>query len=83
MYEEFKEEYYNKWFQYVLYHPDKPWDYDWLSKNPNITLDIVQNYPNKPWSYLWLSQNPNITWEIVQNNPDKSWDYDGYLKIQI
>ena len=49
--------------------------YRWLSDNPNITWDIVQNNPDKPWDYRWLSNNPNITWDIVEANPDKPWNY--------
>ncbi len=56
-------------------NPDKPWDYYWLSQNPNITWEIVRDNPDKDWDYTMLSQNPNITWEIVQNNTDKPWDY--------
>jgi hypothetical protein len=44
-----------------------------LSKNPNITWEIVQANPDKPWYFGWLSRNPNITWEIVQANPDENW----------
>ena len=51
-----------------------------LSKNPNITREIIKNNPDKPWDYYWLSQNPNITWDIVQNNPNKSWDYSLFSK---
>jgi hypothetical protein len=47
-----------------------------LSRNPNITWEIVQANPDKPWDFVWLSANPNITWEIVQSNPDKPWNYD-------
>ena len=46
--------------------PENFWDFGWLSKNPNITWEIVQANPDKPWSYSMLSRNPNITWEIVQ-----------------
>ena len=81
MYDEFKEEYCNIWFQYVLDHPNKSWNYNqfWnyiiLSQNPNITWEIVQNNPDKDWDYYCLSKNPNITWDIVQQNPDKQWGY--------
>jgi hypothetical protein len=34
----------------VKNNPDKPWDWDWLSKNPNITFDIVKDNPDKPWN---------------------------------
>jgi len=65
----------NKWFQYILDHPEKKWDYYWLSMNPNITWEIVQENPRKPWEYYWISTNPNITWKIVQENPRKPWKY--------
>jgi hypothetical protein len=60
----------------VKNNPDKEWNYDWLSINPNITWKIVQNNPDKEWNYDWISSNPNITWKIVNNNPDKKWNYD-------
>ena len=31
----------NNWFDYIKHHPDKPWGYNCLSENPNITWDIV------------------------------------------
>jgi len=46
-----------------------------LSKNPNITWDIVKENITKPWNYASLSTNPSITWEIIQANPDISWSY--------
>ena len=54
-----------------------------LSKNLNITCDIVQVNLDKPWDYYWLSSNKIITWDIVQANPDKPWDYDKLSKNQI
>jgi len=41
--------------------PNKPWDYIWLSKNPNITFQDVLENPELPWNYDTLSKNPNIT----------------------
>ena len=46
-----------KWFQYILDHPDKQWNYEDLSRNPNITWEIVQANPDKPWDYDNLSIN--------------------------
>lgn len=50
-------------------------DYNRLSKNPNIDLEIIKKNPNKSWDYEYLSKHPNITWEMVKNNPDKNWNY--------
>ena len=56
-------------------NPDKPWNWYWLSANPNITMEIVAANPDAPWDWSWLSENPNITWEIVAANPDAQWDW--------
>jgi len=31
-----------EWFQYIVDHPDKPWDYSGISYNSNTTWEIVQ-----------------------------------------
>ena len=41
-------------------YPDKPWDWDGLSSNPNITWEFVQANPNKPWEWVYLHFNSNI-----------------------
>ena len=66
------------YFDFIKNNPEKPWNWGWLSKNPNITWDIVQANPKKPWDWGWLSENPNITWDIIQANPEKSWNW-GWL----
>lgn len=52
------------------------WDFKALSKNPNITWEIImKNFYHPitgvalPWDDVEISHNPNITWEIVMNNP--------------
>ena len=62
-----------KWFQFIKTNPDKPWDFWSLSRNPNITWDIVKANPDKPWDFWSLSGNPNITCDIVKANPDDRW----------
>jgi hypothetical protein len=64
--------------QAIKTFPENFWDFDMLSRNPNITWDIVKANIDKPWCFFYLSQNSNITWEIVQNNPDKNWCF-GWL----
>src|SRR5690348_154197 len=40
--------------------PDQPgWDWYWISRNPNITWEIVNSHPDWPWSWNGLSRNPN------------------------
>ena len=43
--------------QDVLANPDKPWAWEWLSMNPNITIQDVLANPDKPWNWKYLSLN--------------------------
>ena len=62
-------------FNFIKKHFDKPWNFYYLSKNPNITWDIVEANPDKLWNWYGLSKNPNITWDIVEANLDKDWNW--------
>lgn len=43
---------------------NKNWEY--LSRNPNITFEIVKYFPNKPWDYFNVLRNINpITYDIL------------------
>ena len=44
-------------------HPDKPWDWGVLSKNPKLNIDIIINNLNKSWDWSWTS--------ISENNMEK------------
>jgi hypothetical protein len=60
----------------VLANPNKPWDYEMLSRNQNITLKDILANRQIPWNYKALSwKNPNITMEIVLAYPEIPWDY--------
>jgi len=62
---------YNHLYILLQLYPDKDWSWYWLSRNPNITWEIVCSDQDKPWDWSGLSENPNISWEIVCSNPDK------------
>ena len=36
---------------YIEKHPDKPWDWNWISCNPNLTMDYIEKHPDKPWDW--------------------------------
>ena len=67
----------NYWFKFFANNTHKPWDWEWLSQNPIITMDIEEANPDKPCHWYALNANPNITWEIVEANPDKPWSWNG------
>ena len=56
-------------------YPNKPWDWQGISQNPNITMSIIEKYPNKPWDWQWISRNPNITMSIIEKYPNKPWNW--------
>ena len=64
-----------KWFQYILDHPDYPWNYPQLCKNPNVTWELIQAYPKLFQSWVLISSNPNVSWAIVKANPENIWNY--------
>ena len=37
----------------LLKFPDKPWNWDYISCNPNITMEMIEAHPNKPWNWGW------------------------------
>ena len=52
-------------WKFIENNSNKPWSWDYLSINPNITFDIVLAHPYKPWNWYYLSLNPNITLDNV------------------
>ena len=50
----------------------------YLSNNPNITLDIIENNPTLDWDWKLISCNPNITIGFIQKNIDKFNLFDWY-----
>jgi len=70
----------NKWFKFLLMSKNNlNWtnDLNWIfiSKNPNLTSEIIDKYPNKPWYWYYISQNPNLTIDWIIKYPNKSWDW--------
>ena len=55
--------------------PDKQWNWNCISCNPNITMDYIEKYPEKHWNWSSISFNPNITIDYIEKHPDKPWDW--------
>ena len=58
---------------------DLPWNYDWLSFNPNLEISFVKEHPTEKWNYTYMSQNINITMNDVLENINFPWDYSASL----
>ena len=61
--------------EYVETHSDKPWDWNEISCNPNITMEYVETHLDKLWNWREISWNPNLTMEYVEKHSDKPWDW--------
>ena len=64
------------WFDFILKHEDKVhWNY--ISRNPNLTLEFIEKYPNKPWNWgrFGISSNRNLTLEWIEKYPNKHWEW--------
>ena len=46
-----------QWFEYIKIHSDKPWRYDIMCSNPNITWDLIETFPESTNMYLQVSTN--------------------------
>ena len=55
----------NNWnlyfFKFIEKYPNKPWNWRGLSRNQNITWDIVKANPNKPWCWYGFQFEGKIT----------------------
>jgi hypothetical protein len=66
----------NKWFEWAknakksLHYRDE----QLISKNPNLTIEIIRNNPNVHWDWEEISKNPAITMDDVENNLDLPWE---------
>ena len=45
----------------ITKNPQFPWKWDYISGNPNLTMEFIKENPYKPWQWDGISQNPNIT----------------------
>ena len=52
---------------------EKNLDLRFISKNPNVTCEIIEKYINSSWCWKELSKNPNITCEFVDKYINMPW----------
>ena len=64
-----------KWFQFILDHPEINWEFVYLNKNENFSWEIAEKNLDYPWNWNNLSGDPNINLEFVERNSDKPWNW--------
>ncbi len=56
-------------------YTDIGWDWYWLSRNPNLTIDILNTYRTRNWNWEAVSANPGITMIDIENHLHLPWDW--------
>ena len=64
-----EQEFSNNFFKLILDNPDKNWDWNAISLNPNITIRDISDNPQANWNYQYVSAN---TFKNDKNNYIKS-----------
>ena len=77
MYKQAEQKWCKRFMEIIEAHPDKPWDWEGISCNPNLTLEFIEAHSEKPWNWHGISRNPNITMEFIEAHPEKPWNWYG------
>lgn len=60
--------------------PNESWQWGFVTANPNITPEYIENHPEFPWHIendqpgYGLTDNPNITLQYVLDHPELNWN---------
>jgi hypothetical protein len=60
--------------EFILANPEYSWDLQYMSLNPNLTMDFINQHPDIPWIWLYVSKL-KLTMKDINENMDKPWDW--------
>ena len=52
-------------------YPDKPWDWEGISRNPNITMEFIEANPDKDWNWHLISRTINLFPDTTLTKPPR------------
>ena len=52
----------------------KPWLFPRVSKNPNLTVDMLLKHPDRGWDWMAMSENDSLSMVMVRAFPHKPWN---------
>ena len=64
-----------KFWNFIISHPEKAWIWINISENSCITLNDILSHPEIGWNWNWISKNPNITIDYILSHPEKMWNW--------
>ena len=62
-----------KWFKFITSLKDGYWGD--FSKNPNLTMELIESHPEYKWNWRGVSSNPNLTMHFIEAHPEYDWDW--------
>jgi len=66
-----------KWMDFVLQHPEHPWNWCMISRNSSLTMKYVEQHPEHPWHWNGISWNSTLTMEFVEQHLEHPWNWSG------
>ena len=61
--------------EYIESNPDKPWNWEYVSLNPNLTLKMLNNHTDKPWDWRNMTYNPCLMIDMIDEYEEEDWDW--------
>jgi hypothetical protein len=56
-------------------YESKPWNFDAMSHNRKLTLEMVRSKPVSVWDWWGVSSSPSISLREILANPDLPWNW--------
>lgn len=57
--------------EYIIDHPDEPWDFEVVSNRPNLTIDFIRQFKNK---LNWYELTMKFNFQDIIKNMDLPWN---------
>lgn len=61
----------NQLTKFLEEYPNKNWNWNFISENPNITIGYIKMHPTFPWHFKNIFKNPNLTIDFILSNIGK------------
>ena len=52
--------------EFIEKYLDKPWNWYYIPRNPNITMEIIEKHPEKPWDRKVYLVIQILLWNILR-----------------
>ena len=67
-------------------NPGMPWEWRWVSINPNLTMEMIKANPDKPWVWSMVSRNefakhPEVRKRLVYREYCRNYELNVYTVL--